>query len=114
MSCIALTFDGMRYLHLRIDALPVGHAQVPIKLVGFNKTPEMEAYIIAGNIGKQIVVGLPGEYVVAMKRSNGLLVDDDLPQWYATAGIRLGDLWTSFSFGHGGSAACFRCITEVP
>jgi len=53
MSCIALTFDGVRYLHLGIDALPVGYVQVSIKLVGFNETLKIEAYIIAGNIGKE-------------------------------------------------------------
>lgn len=75
----ALTFDSVKHLRLRIDALPVGYAQVPIKLVGFNGTPEMEAYAIAGNIGKQIGVGLPSGYAVAMKRFNGSSVDEDLP-----------------------------------
>jgi hypothetical protein len=75
----APTFDGVRHLCLEINALPVGYAQVPIKLLGFNGTPEMEAYIIAGNIGKQISVGLPSGYAAAMKRFNGSSVDEDLP-----------------------------------
>jgi hypothetical protein len=68
MSCIALTFDSVRYLHLVIDALPVGYVQVFIKLVGFNETLKIDAYIIASNIGKQMGVGLPSEYTVVMKR----------------------------------------------
>ncbi|KAF1998657.1 hypothetical protein P154DRAFT_523939 [Amniculicola lignicola CBS 123094] len=77
----AYALDGIKYARRGIDNLPVGYAQAPFLMKDFpdEKTPRFQAYVLAGNIGKQINRGLPEGYAAALKRFNGSAVDESAP-----------------------------------
>lgn len=75
----ALSIDGIKYAVRGIDDLPMGYAQAPFNMIDFRGIHKFPAYVLAGNIGKQISQGLPEGYAEALMRFNGSLVDESLP-----------------------------------
>jgi hypothetical protein len=74
-----LDLDGVKYTSRKIDELPIAYAQVPLTMVKFHGVDKFLAYLVAGNIAKQIRHGLPAGYAGALKRFNGSAVDESLP-----------------------------------
>ncbi len=67
----ALTLDGVEYPTLDLTTAPVGYARVPLILRDFNGVKEMETYLAAGTLGKEIVQGVPEGYEEAVRRDGG-------------------------------------------
>jgi len=76
-----LALDGVNYARRLVDSLPVGYAQAPFTMLDYpdRGTPRFEAYVLAGNVGKQFIKGLPDGYAEALHRFNGSTVDTSLP-----------------------------------
>jgi hypothetical protein len=74
-----LDIDGVKYTPRVIDDLPLAYAQAPLTMVAFDGHDKFLAYLVAGNIAKQIRHGRPAGYADALKRFNGSAVDESLP-----------------------------------
>ncbi|KAF2017886.1 hypothetical protein BU24DRAFT_449465 [Aaosphaeria arxii CBS 175.79] len=66
-----LILNGIAYKKWFIEDLPVGYAQAPVVVIGFKGMEEFPAYVLAGNVGKRIKMGLPDGYEQALQRFDG-------------------------------------------
>ncbi|KAF1811698.1 hypothetical protein P152DRAFT_507895 [Eremomyces bilateralis CBS 781.70] len=69
--------DGISYPSYEIDKLPIGYAGTPITLLDYPRprAPKFPAYIIAGNLGKEIKQTVPAGYLDALASVNSSLAD---------------------------------------
>ncbi|KAF2736503.1 hypothetical protein EJ04DRAFT_489711, partial [Polyplosphaeria fusca] len=74
-----LVVDGVHYSPRSIEDLPIAYAQAPVTILKFQEVEEFKAYLLAGNLGKQIDAGVPNGYTEALKRFNGSETDLSLP-----------------------------------
>ncbi|KAH7138722.1 hypothetical protein B0J11DRAFT_23349 [Dendryphion nanum] len=74
-----LGLDGVQYLPLDIDRLPVGYAKAPLTIKDFKGQAEYNGHLVAGNLGKEIVSNAPEGYAEALRRFNGNDFDASLP-----------------------------------
>ncbi|KAF1808386.1 hypothetical protein P152DRAFT_384958, partial [Eremomyces bilateralis CBS 781.70] len=72
--------DGISYPSYEIDKLPIGYAGAPITLLDYPDpgTPEFPAYILAGNLGKEIKQSVPDGYLDALTSVNSSLAATEL------------------------------------
>jgi hypothetical protein len=75
----SLILDGITYARRSITELPIVYAQAPFKMKGFRGVDEFPAYVLAGNLGKQVSYGVPEGYATALEQFNGSKMDQSLP-----------------------------------
>lgn len=74
-----VVLDGIKYPSRWLDSLPVAYAQAPFIMKNRGGMEDFPAYVLAGNIAKEVRKGLPEGYANALMRFNKSDVDEGLP-----------------------------------